>query len=323
MRPSFVTKNKIAFLIAAHNDPDHLRKLVQALAEHDVYIHWDKKSGSLPDIDGAVFVPKRISVFWAGFSQVEATISLMETARASQKNYLKYVLLSGADYPIQPLSELVEVFTKDNDWNYLNAVEVRESPHLSQLVKIRLWRDGIFPKSIPRTKPVIKIERYIRAAVNLALQVIPKPRLDMVLYHGSSWWALSPQAVDIAISTYYTNLAFKKFYRFTFASDEQFFQTCIRNSPLAQKCDPPLPYEGRGTYRTANLHIIDRSLTKWFTLKDKDEICQSKKFFVRKLRSSDSAELVEYLDHNVLSTQSRNMLEDDTLCGKPSELNSP
>jgi hypothetical protein len=300
---------KIAFLILAHSDPSHLESLIQSLSGHDVYVHWDKKSGEIPNIPGATFIEDRCSVFWAGFTMVEATVALMRAARASNEPYIKYVLLSGADYPIRPLTELTQKFEADNDWNYLNAVKVDDSEHLSALMKQRLWRDGVLPNALPRTPLIKKIERFIRGSVNFLIPKIPKNTPDAVLYHGSQWWALSAAAVDTVIETFLKVPSMTAFYRFTFASDEQYVHTVIRNSALSSKCDPPLPYEGRGTYKTANLHIVDSSLTKWFSVEDKDQIIDSNKYFVRKLNSSKSADLVDWLDDEVLSTANVNVTE--------------
>jgi hypothetical protein len=296
------SSKRIAFLILAHGDPLHLKKLVQSLSGHDVYVHWDQKSDETPNISGATFIDDRCSVFWAGFTMVEATVALMKAARASNEPYIKYVLLSGADYPIRPVTELAKKFEADGDWNYLNAVKVDDSEHLSTLMKKRLWRDGVLPSALPRTPLIKKIERFIRGSVNFLIQRIPKKNPDAVLYHGSSWWALSSAAVDTVIETFLKVPSMTAFYRFTFASDEQYVHTVIRNSVLNSKCDPPLPYEGRGTYKTANLHIVDSSLTKWFSIEDKDQIIGSNKYFVRKLNSSKSADLVGWLDDEVLST---------------------
>ncbi|BDP94948.1 hypothetical protein EfmGK941_19530 [Enterococcus faecium] len=42
----------------------------------------------------------RVKIYWGGFSIVQAEINLVKRALQNEK-YLKYVLLSGADYPIK------------------------------------------------------------------------------------------------------------------------------------------------------------------------------------------------------------------------------
>jgi hypothetical protein len=95
------------------------------------------------------------------------------------------------------------------------------------------------------------------------------------------------------------------FYRYTFAPDEQFFHTIIMNSPFADNSDGRQAFIERGTWRTANFHLVDPSLTKWFGAEDVDLIRNSDKFFVRKLRSGVSDTLVDWIDANLLETPTR------------------
>lgn len=291
---------KIAFLIAAHNDIEHLRKLVSTLQNHDVFIHWDAKSGVQPQIDNVTFTERRISVFWAGFSQVDATIELIQTALKKDIMYDKYVLLSGSCFPIKPIHELENLFSNDGNKNYLKAIKVVDADFMKAQVEKNIWRDAIFPLNIKRTNLVQKIERIIRFILNNFLSFINKKNIDMDIYHGSNWWALNDDSVRYALDLYKSRVDIVKFFKFTFASDEKFFHTVIRNSVYKENCEEYSPYTGRGTYKMANLHIIDPSLTKWFTVKDYEQICNSDKFFVRKVRTQDGSELVEKIMKEIL-----------------------
>lgn len=292
----------IAFLIVAHADAPHLKRLCDRLSGHDIFVHWDRKAGPLPDIAGVTFTRERASVFWAGFSQVVATIHLLRAALACSKTYDKLVLLSGSCYPIQPISSLEYLFKADGGHNYINAVAVRRSQHLSDLVAQRLWRDQVLPLGLPRNGKVTQIERAVRAGVNAMIRRIPKRALDGIeLFHGSTWWAISQAAAAHVVNAYDTQSALCNFYKYTFASDEQFFHTVLRNSPFAPFCDPPIGDTARGTFRTANLHIIDASLTKWFDFSDRDVVASSDRFFVRKVRTSTSVPLLDWIDRNRLA----------------------
>jgi len=294
------TNLRVAFLIQAHSDPDHLGRLTNALRGHDIFIHWDAKSGSAPVIPDVTFTDERVSVFWAGFTQVSATMAMVRTALETGHKYSKLVLISGSCYPIKPLSELLGMFADDGGRNYINAVRVAESEHLTKLVRKRMWRDAVLPKQLSRNGMVGKVERWLRAALNVAISWVPKRKPYNDLYHGSNWWALTPDAARHALTVYEQNTNIRRYYSFTFASDEQFFQTVLRNSEFAESCGPVLPYTGRGTYKTANLHLIDKSLTKWFDINDFELIRNSDKFFVRKLRSPQSTSLVDLIDAKIL-----------------------
>jgi hypothetical protein len=85
-------------------------------------------------------------------------------------------------------------------------------------------------------------------------------------------------------------------YRHAFASDEQFFHTIVGNSRFAASATGLQAYSGRGTYKLANLHLIDPSLSKWYTLDDWEAVSRSDKFFLRKVRTGESTKLLDALD---------------------------
>jgi hypothetical protein len=91
------------------------------------------------------------------------------------------------------------------------------------------------------------------------------------------------------------NESFVRYYQTSFASDEQFFHTILANSPFASAAQE-IPFEGRGTYRCANLHLIDPTLSKWFDESDFERVTESGQYFVRKVRSGLSDGLLDRLD---------------------------
>jgi len=291
---------KIAFLIVGHNDENHLQKLVTVLKDHDVFIHWDAKSGVQPQIEDVKFISKRISVFWAGFSQIDATMALIKTALDTGKKYDRYVLLSGSCFPIKPIYELEKLFENDNNKNYLKAIKVDDADFLKDQVRKKNWRDSILPINVKRTELVQKIEKILRFGLNKFLRFLPKKSIAMDVYHGSQWWALNHESVQYTLNVYENESRIVDFFKYTFASDEKFFHTVIRNSIHVNECDEYSKFTGRGTYKMANLHIVDPSLAKWFTLKDYEQICKSDKFFVRKVRTQDGSELVEKIMKELL-----------------------
>ncbi|MCF3128337.1 beta-1,6-N-acetylglucosaminyltransferase [Acinetobacter soli] len=290
----------IAFLIEAHDDYEHLQRLVNTLKEHDVYIHLDEKSGNPPEINNAIFISNRISVFWAGFSQIDATMALVEAALKSGKKYDRFILLSGSCYPIRPIEDLLRLFSEDNRKNYINSMRVADSKHLSQQTSKLIWRDGVFPKSLERTSNIRKIERYFRALINLVIQFFPKKKINYELYHGSNWWVLTEEAVSYVLNIYKTRKDINNFFKFTFASDEKYFQTLLRSGEFVGNCTKVTENDNNGTCVMPNLHLIDPSLSKWFTINDFGEIKNSSYYFVRKVRSKDGKELIDRIDSELL-----------------------
>ena len=79
---------EIVYLIVAHSNPDMLGRLINALDSKRAhfFIHIDKKtdiSEFLPFIpikQNVHLSENRIKVFWGGYSQVQATLNIMEEA---------------------------------------------------------------------------------------------------------------------------------------------------------------------------------------------------------------------------------------------------
>ena len=92
-----------------------------------------------------------------------------------------------------------------------------------------------------------------------------------------------------------------RFYQSAHAPDELFFHTIVANSPFLSQTRGIEPYPGPGTYKLANLHFITKDLKKVFTEKDFSDLAQSKKYFVRKITSGQSLNLIKCIDTELLS----------------------
>ncbi len=287
---------RIAFLILAHSDETNLRRLAQRLKPHPIFVHWDLKSGEPPVIDGVIFIRKRTAVYWAGFSMVEATIELIRSASRQSPESEIYALISGSCYPIKN-TQLISDYISSLEKSSINCFRVTESPHLRTLLAKRVWRDGIFPRQVSKYPAIRLAEKVARKIINALLNLFPKklPE-DITLYHGSQWWVLHREAADYAVKTFDTRPEIVNFFRFTFAPDESFFHSVIQSSNLSKKCFPPMENVERGVFKTANIHLIDKSLSRTFTEKDIAEILSSEKLFVRKVDTKSSAKLLDEID---------------------------
>lgn len=118
---------KVAFLILAHTQPDHLGKLLKALScdwAH-AFVHVDKKSANFSQFVKAspqngritfLSASERINVSWSAFSVVAATLKLLNSALESGEKFHRFCLLSGADFPIRKLARLYTAFDSDREF---------------------------------------------------------------------------------------------------------------------------------------------------------------------------------------------------------------
>ncbi|MDW8852242.1 beta-1,6-N-acetylglucosaminyltransferase [Flavobacterium sp. MMLR14_040] len=309
-------KPKIAYLIQAHGDPENLLRLINALDDNnDFFIHIDKKSDITPFYEllkakNNVFFlegQKRIKVYWGGFSQVEATLNLIEECLIqndiNKEDYLKVILISGSDYPIKSTAEFKEYLVDLKEVNFIRGMNVTEAntKKYNYCLRNYLFFDFFL---INKT-----ITRFSRKTLNiLGSTIFKKPnyvldnqgkRLD--IFHGSSWWALNIDVVQYIAAYSKEHTTLKKYFRYSLASDEKYFHTIFFNSGFSKTniykgAEPYIP----ATSAFANLHIIDTSLSKWFDEKDFDIIKTSEKFFVRKVSTQKSQKLLDIIDIELL-----------------------
>lgn len=307
---------KIAYLIQAHADPENLKRLINALDDHDdFFIHIDKKSNIEPffqllqERNNVFFIDgsDRIKVYWGGFSQVRATLNLIEKCLIQNKindsDYLKVILISGADYPIKSKQELKDYLVDFKEVNFIRGMNVTEAntKKYNYCLRNYLFFDFFLINQ--------KITRVFRKIINIlgsslfkkANYVLVNNGNKMNVFHGSSWWALNTDVVEYIHAYSKNNDNLKKYFRYSLASDEKYFHTIFFNSDFSKTniykgSEPYIP----ATYAFSNLHIIDPSLSKWFDERDLKSIKESDRFFVRKVSTKNSKTLLDLIDLELL-----------------------
>lgn len=306
-------ESRVAFLILAHDDIHHLHRLCRALgSEDDIYIHIDRKVPLHPELvadfpSNVTFVTPRVAAHWADVSIVEATVKLVEAALNRGRNYLRLVLLSGACYPIKPVDALRQRFLRARTRNDIRFGLLDRSD--------RRWKVSRFHFRAPalpgwnRSGSLRLADRLARKAVELALRPIDRGFENrfpgIVPYFGSQFWAITPECARFILDYLALRPDFLDYYRHTWAPDEHLFHTIVGNSPFARTTEGPIGPNANPS-RLTNLHYIPERFfipgsrgTTWVTLEDLDGILQSDRFFVRKVRTGLSDELLDQLDNLV------------------------
>ncbi|WP_114751717.1 beta-1,6-N-acetylglucosaminyltransferase [Pleomorphovibrio marinus] len=295
---------KIAFLILAHSDPQHLKELVNALGvDNDIYIHIDKKSNiqnftNLIKDNNVTFIQNRFKVSWGGISIVDAQIELIRAAINSKNNYLHLLSISGSDYPLKPISELREFLSSRREKEFIKFIDMRESTdHYMNHLNYNNYKEPLFYST---NSILIILDKVIRKGLR-SLKFKNEWKKEVIPYFGSSWWALTPACCKYILQYHLENPWFYEMNKRTFAPDEHFFHTIVGNSQFLEASGGVQEFRFVGTWQFANLHLIDPSLAKWFTLDDWEQVTNSNQFFVRKIRSSDGASLVKRIKEKFLS----------------------
>ena len=258
---------KLAYLIMAHQHPQQLRRLVDALdcEASSFFIHIDRKAALAPFVDAVGarpnvhFIPDRVSANWMGFSLVEATLRLLAAAVAQGFDYC--TLLSGMDYPIKSNEQLLAFFEQAHE-EYIAYWRLEDRPswmHKVQfhypvdLIKIRPWSTGTDKSYLRR----LFWGRYFRYRGYL-----PRRKFlpGLVPHGGPDWWSLSFGCAQFILRYVDENPGFKRFYRTTASPGEMFFQTIILNSPFAERVHNRAAYEAWSADRPAGAKFVDRPM---------------------------------------------------------------
>ncbi|BEV08081.1 beta-1,6-N-acetylglucosaminyltransferase [Methylophilus sp. DW102] len=255
---------KLAYLILAHNNPAHLGRLMEGLktSATDFFIHIDKKSNLDEFIHLAgtqvFFSNQRVPVYWGTFSQIEATLALMQQAIAAEKPYDYFVLLSGADYPIQSADYIHEFFKNHQGTQFISTLKM---PNLAAGKPLSLLEEFNVEGKYKKIK-----KRAYRLYKALGL---PRIRRDyqqglngLVPYAGAQWWALTREACEYILKFVETHPKFMQLYQNVLVPDEMFFQTIIGNSHYSSKIARSLTYSDWQAGKSSPENMTENHLAK-------------------------------------------------------------
>lgn len=305
-----MSNTKIAYLIAAHSDLTHLKRLISSLDYNATFfIHLDKRSSlDYHDVfflrENIVLISKKDSscVFWGGFSQVETTVKLINKclnfAETNNFFYKKIVFLSGSCYPIKSNLYIHSYFEKNKDINFIRAFDLTNAEiprHNFQVKKHNFFNFHFINNTITRvTRKILFFSFYFHRKKNYYLDGKKKKHI----FHGSSWWAVNHDVLNHFRQESDLNRSLNDYFKNNcMSSDEKYFHTIFFNSHFSST-NKQVGIEDATTETSdfANIHIIDKSLTKWFDDRDYNEIINSDKLFVRKTSSAKSIRLLDMID---------------------------
>jgi hypothetical protein len=300
---------RIAYMILAHDQPELFGRLLHAIHADGVtvYAHIDAKSDQRTFENASKraaiqFVPAPIKVNWGGFSQVAATVKLLEHAQTHGRHDY-YIFLSGRDYPLLPHRSLLALLEQNPTRSYMNFYALAEGTDFVGKIRNYCYYDlyALLPT------------RFLRRAANRIVREIsarlPDRRFvrNMQAYRGSTSWCLTEQIVGHLLAFIHDplNASYINFFRSVSCCDEIFFQTIVLNSPYANTLHL-YDQDGRrppGEMRNENkayLHYVDwnpqRENPAVLDESDFDALYASGKYFARKFDSAKSARLLDRID---------------------------
>jgi hypothetical protein len=246
---------QIAVLVLAHR-PESLPYLVALLPPpFDIFVHYDAKSGTLPQltVPNLRFISPRRPVFWGGFSMIEATLDLLQTAIATG-GYERYMLLSGDTLPLRPSEELAEALLKPNV-EYIELVDIKDEPttkgktwveittmldseHPGRFYNFQNW-DSLLTNPYtaddlartqnltPAAAATLRAEAA-RANAERLSRLPPRPRLFQQFYYGTQWWAFTANLIEQILPELLAKET-QDFFRNMEVPDEHYFNCVVGN----------------------------------------------------------------------------------------------
>jgi hypothetical protein len=226
----------IAYLIITHRNPLLLQRLIDHLSGEDAsfFVHVDAKA----DFTGFArvkgqnvhFIENRIPVYWGEFSQVTASLILIEAALRSAPRPDYLMLFTGSEFPLRS-KEYIHRYLEERRGRQFITMAKTPSPGkpLERVTTIRF----------PRKRPVLRFFFRALAKVGLATRDYKKHFGKLEPYSGVGWWALTTDACEYILEFARQDETIAQFFHYTHASDEAYIQTILGNSPYraqAQRC---------------------------------------------------------------------------------------
>ncbi|MCM1108746.1 MAG: beta-1,6-N-acetylglucosaminyltransferase [Clostridium sp.] len=295
---------KIAYLISAHNDPQHLQRLVGSLQPRsEFFIHIDASVDIrpfrkvLPD-KNIHFCSKRMWVEWGNISQVRYQIALMEEYFRTGIPCDRLCFLSGLDYPLWSNSRMDRFWEETGDREFIQGIDMTV-----QRDELQEWYRLYRPfTTVPLRNRRWKIRLCALGREMCRLAGMRKTLVFTVdgkiyrLHKGSSWWCITPKLAEWMLHEVHAHPGLLRYFTTLFGPDETLWQTLVFNSPFADKA-----LLQQGAYTTladlTPLHYIHyHPVIKVFTAEDWGTLRLSGKMFCRKTVSGTSDTLLDLID---------------------------
>jgi hypothetical protein len=254
---------RIAYLILAHNNPEHLERLIDRLSAPGAafFVHIDAKSsmGPFKALESkAVFCKRRVNCGWGDISLVDATLELIKCATSGPSGFDYYVLLSGACYPLHAPEYIKEFLSRHQGTEYIEAFELPNAEYNKPIERItRFW--------IRKGKPLARLRWPIQRFLNMVL-----PRRDYTkalgsgdLVTGSQWWCLTGDAVKHVLEVTARQPEIYRFCKFVDCPDEFYFQFVLWNSRFRKKISHSLTFTAWAPGKTGP-ELLDNSYLSEF-----------------------------------------------------------
>jgi hypothetical protein len=273
----------IAYLILVHRYPRQFKRLFRAIYHPANYylVHVDKRSGVGLQTEIQDFLSsfanasllKSQSILWGGYSMVDAELRGIEELLKISSEWEFFINLSAQDFPLKSQTHIQDFLSRNIGNDFIRVAN----------------------QSKVRPETLNRIQNYFIEFGNRILRTpIKQPYLRGVTpYIGNQWMILSRKFCEYICDSPEVK-RFKRFYRYTFISDEGFFQTVIMNTSykgiIVNDDKRTIVWVPMGTIKLR---------PKDFTSKDAEFLLASQGLFARKFDETVDAGILSILELNL------------------------
>jgi hypothetical protein len=313
---------RVVYLVLSHVNPPQVVRLVRLLrtgsSHSHVVLHHDEASSHLDPLllTGLANVHQLPyhPIAWGTFSWVDAVLRAMHwTLKQLEFDWL--VLLSGQDYPIQPVSAIERFLASAEYDGFLKGYRLgsrRETAgedlkrYLYRYYRIpvpsrlhpRLGSEGGRGTKVARrirdVQPLFSLKRG-PSGVYVGIRRLRVPfDEEFQWYRGSTWFTLSRQSVGVLNRFVRTNARLMRYFHRMWIPEESFVATALLNQPDLLLCPDHLRFIRFRGGRHPDI----------LTIRDADELLSSGKHFGRKFDTRVDDRILDLLDEQVHSTSS-------------------
>lgn len=295
---------KLGIVLLAYNRPEQLAMLLGALRHPRVavYLHIDSGVSIEPfrravadAATGEVAWVRRHRSSWGSLAIVDAELDGIARAVADGCSYV--LLISGEDFPLRPIAEIVE-FAHDN--RARSFVETFALPYAGWPSSGRQRTDfytcrllGDLYTCIPRgedTSGMTRARRALNWALRARFMFRPPRSFPSYLrpYGGQQWLNLSAAAARHVLEFVHRHPDYRRYHEYTACPDELFVQSILCGSSFAQS-NEIVNDDLRFLMWTGGDH------PKTLTLEDLPRMLESSDLFARKVVAEADPQLLAAL----------------------------
>jgi hypothetical protein len=296
---------RLAIVVLAHDEPPLLAQLLAALRHPQtrLYLHLDRRVSLAPfarvladaGLDEVTLLPRHATA-WASVELVDAALEGLTRAVADDCEY--FLLISGRDFPLHPVEELVAFAEAAGTRSYVEhfplpdprwRFEGRERTDFYTYT-VRGLRETCIPRGEDTgflnwkgklLNPALRARSAFKGPRRFPSYARP--------FGGSQWWNLSRPAAEFVLGFLDAHPGYRRYHEHTLVPDELFFQSIL--------C---------GTEFAAGHEVVNDSLRfmRWpegeshpraLTVDDLPALEESEALFCRKLDPAADRRLVDWL----------------------------